>query len=63
MWQIWVRDSVRAKWRMLRTRDFSEYWESDYFIDKNVDLGKEGEAVSLQDGETPWITVKHKHVG
>ena len=55
MWRVWVRDSVRAKWRKLQTKDFEDYWEAHYFIDRSLDLGEEGEAVSLLDGETPFL--------
>ena len=55
IWKIWVRSSVSAKWRIINTRDFSEYWEANLFIDKNLDVGKDGEAVSLLEGETPYI--------
>jgi len=55
MWKIWVRDSYRAKWRVLNTRDFEEAWEADSFINKSLDLGKEGEAVSLPVDEAPYV--------
>lgn len=55
MWKIWVRDSFRSKWRMINTRDFRDYWEADIFIDRSLDLGKEGEGVALLEGETPFL--------
>lgn len=55
IWRIWLRDSVRAKWRLINTRDFSEYWEANLFIDKNLDISKDGEAVPLLEGETPYL--------
>lgn len=62
MYQIWIRDSCRAKWRKLNTKEFSEEWEANYFIDRNLDVPKDGEAVSLIDSETPWLS-KSKNFG
>lgn len=54
MFKIWVRDSFRAKWRLLKTKDFKECWDAESWIDKSLDLGDTGEAVALMDGETPY---------
>lgn len=55
MYMIWVRDSWRAKWRAIKTREFSDWWEANQFIDKCMDLGKHGEAVPVPVGETVVI--------
>ncbi|RJQ26403.1 hypothetical protein C4577_03565 [Candidatus Parcubacteria bacterium] len=63
MYQVWIRDSYRAKWRKLNTREFQEEWEANWYIDRRLDLGKEGEAVPVLISETPWTSNKSRNLG
>lgn len=59
MWRVWVRNSYRAKWRLINTKEFNEEWEANWYIDRKLDLGNEGEAVPQFGDENPnkssWV--------